>query len=375
MTRAAAALALIVCGALGSAALPAARADGDPVEDAAAATSDRMCTFAVGGKDEELRDDCSGRLAAWWDEILDPAKPAPTGWDESKLGPWSLVARTSGGGFVEERPGLVHVFVHVAAEGLPSRSDAADALIRTIVAAFEARVKTRADAVSAPPYLRAREDLDVASADLEKATRKVREVEAPHGGPPARRAETLATLLSDAERDASRTRIDRAVTAKKLDAARAAAERAGDLSRLQRAAEELQRRIEASKGDASGTGDLPAKLATLQARIDTLAKTSPPLDAAREEVFRLEVDLVGLEARSAVLVEELKSLRDEGSQVQNDVKRHAEFLRERSVAQAAVDDATSRIRTLVVRAGSRGPVFEVIRAPGPPSKAKQEEKR
>ena len=375
MRRGIAAAAIVLATIAASVAAPpvAARADDTSVAAALAASADRTCSFEFGGRDEELRDDCSRRLSAWWDEILDPSKPAPAGWDETKLGPWSLVARTSGGGFVEERPGFVHVMVNVVAEGLPSRMDAADALMRVIVAAFEARVRARADALTEPAYAPARQDLASAQQDADKARSGIREIVTAHGGPPERRADSIATLLNDAERDASRTRIDRAVTAKKLDAARAAAERATELVTLRRDADDLERRA-ASARPLDAATELTQKLAALRTRIDELAKTSPPLDAAREQVFRLEVDLVGLEARAAVLVEELKSLREEGARVQDDAQRHADLVRELSAAQSAESAATARIKALATRVASRGPVFQVIRAPGPPSK-KQEEKR
>lgn len=328
-------------------------------------TGERTFTVEIGGRDDELREDCSRRLGAWWEEMTAPDRP-PASWSEKDLGPWSLVARTSGGGFVEERPGVVHVVVNVVAEGLRSRSATADAYAAALMRGLRERVGLCADVPAAKRSSAARvEELDL-RLRAERLTNERTAMEARAGGPLDDRAAWLTARRADVERDTADTRIQRAVTAKKLEAARAAAERVVGLERLRREADDLERRIQAAP-DAQ-RARMTEQLATLREKIDELSKTSPSLDSAREEVFRLEVDLVGLEARSTVLGEERTELSDALTTVLQqrtawtDVVRQIGEVHERLAELRAEQAAAWR------RQAQRGDVFEVIRAPGPPAK-------
>jgi hypothetical protein len=331
---------------------------------------ERTFTVEFGGRDEALREDCSRRLSAWWEEIVAPDR-TPAGWDEKKLGPWSLVVRTSGAGFVEEKPGLVHVVLSVDTEGIPSRKDAADAFAAAVLAGLRERVGLRAAALSDG----ADAGLKVAQVDvrlqIETVEQKRATLEASHGGPPDARAEALAARRADVDRDVAETRIQLAVAAKKLETARAAAERAVAIERLRRDAEDLQRRVEAgSAADQTAARDA---LAAVLLKIDDLSKTTPTLDTARETAFQIEVERVGLEARATVLAQERGALDASLRDVRRDVVRWAALQRELDAATSRRDEVEQRLADAARAAAKRGPVFEVIRAPGPPSK--EEKKR
>ncbi|MCE9638005.1 MAG: hypothetical protein K8T90_20075 [Planctomycetes bacterium] len=327
---------------------------------------DREFTLEIGGRDESLREDCSRRLSAWWDDVTSPDR-VPEGWDEKKLGPWSLVTKTSGGGFIEEKPGLVRVILSVGSDALPSRKDAADAFARVVIDGLRRRVAER-DGVGD----RERLAFDAASLRSQAATAElesfIAQIETPHGGPPDRRVETLTARRDEIDRDVSQTRIDRAVTAKKLETARAAAERAVEIERTRRDADALEAKA-AEQADAGPQRDaLVAKLATLRARIDELSKSTPSLDSARETVFQLEVELVGLEARGAVLAEERTALTAATAEARRDVPKHAQLVRQLDAARAVRDDAERAMSEWTAARNRRGEVFQIVRAPGPPSK-------
>lgn len=327
---------------------------------------DRELTLEIGGRDEALREDCSRRLSAWWDEITSPDL-VPEGWDEKKLGPWSLVAKTSGGGFMEERPGFVRVFLSVGSDALPSRKDAADAFARAVIDGLRRRVAER-DATGTREHTALDIAVMKARSEAVAVEAEIRAVETPHGGPPDRRVETLTARRDEIDRDVSQTRIDRAVTAKKLEAARAAAERAVEFERTRRDAEALEAKIADRGEDGPQRDALLAKLATLRARIDELSKSTPSLDSARETVFQLEVELVGLEARGAVLAEERTALTAATAEARRDVPKHAELVRRLDAARAARDEAERAMSEWTAARNRRGDVFQVVRAPGPPSK-------
>ena len=326
---------------------------------------ERTFTVEIGGRDDELREDCSRRLSAWWEELTAPDHP-PANWSEKDLGPWSLVVRTSGGGFVEERPGLVHAIVNVVSEALPSRKDAADAFAAALLSGLRERVAARSDAPAetAEAHLRFEEvDLRLRS-DAFAAKRESFEIR--HGGPLDARADWLTARRADVERDAADTRIQRAVTAKQLETARAAAERVVGLERLRRSADDLERRIAAAP-DAE-RAHMNDQLATLRDKIDELSKTSPSLDSAREQVFRLEVDLVGYEARAAVLGEERAELTEAQKLLRADLTGWTEAVRAIDAAEARLAEVRAQLAETRRNARVRGEQFQVIRAPGPMAK-------
>lgn len=329
----------------------------------------REFVLEYGRNDPALRADCAARLAAWWDEAVSPER-RPAKWDEAALGPWSLVARTTGGGFYAERDGLVQCIVSVSAPGVPSLREASDRFASEVLdflrSAIAERARVLGSAATGPldreiDELRQRER--VAETD-----RRLREEAA---SPAALHdPDALAGRLAELQRDVSQTRIDRAVVAKKLEAARAAATRAVELERLRRDADA----IVAQSGDAGAQGAAAEKLALLRAKIDELAATTPSLDAARDEVFRQEIERVGLEARAAVLAEEVHGTESALAESRAFRRRADDGDRALGRIRARLDEAESellRLRADVLRAG---PPSEVIRPVGPPA-AKKEEKR
>ena len=134
-------------------------------------------------------------------------------------------------------------------------------------------------------------------------------MEVAESGAVSDRLASATDRLLSAERDAASVRIDRTVTAKQLDVARAAAHRAVQVARLRDDADHLAARAaEGQTADAKRT--LLEQLAELRRRIDDATAKSPSLDTARERVFDLEVSLVGFETREAALAEEVKALRE-----------------------------------------------------------------
>lgn len=358
-------VAIVATAALAAFAAPA-RAD---------ETGERTFVVELAHGDPELREDCSRRLFAWWDEMT-AEKAAPKGWDETRLGPWSLVVRTSGGGFVEERPGLVRVLVNVVADGLRSRSETADAYAAALLEGLGERVgRLDAGRVSAEyePLQRERAEAETAS---RAADEELRRAEA-SGPAPERRAASVAVRIGESERNAAAARIDRAVSARKLETARAACDRALEIERLRREAGAAEKQLDLAS--AAEAEPARAKLAALRDAIDALARTTPALDTARETVFRLEVDLVGLEAREKALAEELAALRTEETALHEAVRRHGPAVRAAEAARARLDAAQRRLDDFTRRRSARGPLMVVVRAPGPPSaefpSPKKEERR
>jgi hypothetical protein len=234
---------------------------------------------------------------------------------------------------------------------------------------IDARARARLDAANAALLLRTAEiAAQTGPFEAERAR-----LEALHGGPPDARIESLVGRRAEVDRDVADTRIQLAVAARKLEAARAAAERAVALERLRQDAEVLSRRVDPDASARQVTSRDQEALLELRRRIDELTKTTPTTDTARETVFRLEVDRVGLEARATVLAEERAALDTSILGVRRDTVRWAEIARRLEAAARARAEDEQLLREAQRAAAERGPVFEVIRAPGPPSK--EEKKR
>lgn len=334
---------------------------------AAAARADdvgeRRFVVEIGARDPELRADCSRRLSAWWDEMTS-AENVPPGWDAAQHGPWPLVVKSSGQGFVQDGPGVVEVFLNVVAPELKSRSDTAEAFAWRLLEGLRTRVAARAAAVRDPAHGRATADNERARLAADALRLRSSELERAHGGPPDRRSAFLWERLAASERDAAQARIDRAVAGKQLETARAAVDRAIDLDRLRRDADDVARTV-AAEPRAEARAALEQKLAQLRAKVDELARTTPPLDSARVEAFRLEVVLVGLESRTTALAADVAELRAAAAAAQDDARRHAPLVRELVVAENEADRTRDLLRRHAETASAREPAFEVIRAPGP----------
>jgi hypothetical protein len=349
---------LLAAAALAAAAAPALAAD--PVE--------REALLAYAANDVTLQIDVHGRILVWADELLDPASPPPA-WDAQKLGPWDVVVRRAGRAFEASTPGRLWLMVSLDPEGLPSGAATADALAGRLVEGFRAKVEERARDVRRPAEAAAQRSVAAATDRRDLLVLEMRMVEEPHGGPPAQRAASTATRLAAAETDLASARVERAVTAKKLEAARAGAQRAVELARLRAEADEVERalrdrafppeRAAREKEEAA----LRDKLAALRRAIDEATARCPSLETARERVFDLEVALVGLETREAVLAEEIRALREAAAALAPAVRKHEELARK--LSSAMHDVAVAEMELAAASRPRPGPVFEAIRNVSP----------
>jgi len=254
-------------------------------------------------------------------------------------------------------------------EGLPSGVETAEELARRLVAGFRERVERQARAYRLPAEEEATERVVGAKGRRDLSLVELRVLEEPHGGPPTQRAAAVATRLTASEADLASTRVERAVTAKKLEAARAGAQRAVELARLRAEADEVERALREKAGPLERAARekeelaLREKLATLRRAIDEATARCPSLETARERVFDLEVALVGVETRESVLAAEIRALREASATLVPAVRRHDELSRKLA---SATHDVTVAEMDLAAAARARpGPVFEVIRDVSP----------
>lgn len=247
-------------------------------------------------------------------EAAERGVPAATAseWDAAKLGPFDIVARraklSTGISVLESGASRVSFTVRLDDDNLPSGLDAVNAYAARLADSLQRAATDTAERLAAAA--KAKLDAPIAAARAQRLGLEadLRAAEDATMGPPSLRLDSVTDRLLSAEREAATLRIDRTVVAKKLEAVRAAAQRAVELGRLRDQADAVGRRIDEG-GPAPGREELVAQLAELRRRIDDGAAKSPSLDTARERVFELEVELVGLETRETAVLEELKALR------------------------------------------------------------------
>ncbi len=284
------------------------------------------------------------------------AAPYASEWDAAKLGPFDIVARrakvSTGISVLESGATLVSFTVRLDDANLPSGLDAVNAYAARIATTVEKTAGETIEKLAAGA--RARLDAPIVATRSQRLAHEaeLRALEDVTAGPPSLRLDSVTERLLAAEREAATLRIDRTVVAKKLEAVRAAAQRAVELGRMRDQADAIERRIDETR-TAPEREQLKAQLAELRRRIADGSAKCPSLETARERVFELEVELVGLETREAAVAEELKALRAAVPGLTKQVRQCADVTaridelktRERDFATHAEDELRSTPRT------------------------------
>ncbi|MCG3135699.1 MAG: hypothetical protein HMLKMBBP_03432 [Planctomycetes bacterium] len=254
----------------------------------------------------EAEGDAEAHIAANLPNWLVAAAPRGTTvrWDEKECGPFDLVDRRARI-VIRERDGAkARVTVTIEDSDLPSGQAAVSSYAARVAAGFrivaEESLSARAaerSASLAPRIVR----FEARAAELRATTLRA---EGAAGGDAAELLAAAQDRLRVVAAELAAARTHRASVSRRLEFARRAAKLAAQLERDRRDA-----------GRLAETNDLGEKekalLAELEARIDAIAASCPSLDAAREQVFALELDLLDQEARNETLAAEAAALRAE----------------------------------------------------------------
>lgn len=319
----------------------------------------REAAFRYGADDPSLRAEADARLEGWLLLALDAAD-APPDWNPSDRGPWDIVVRRTVARVDVLAEGHGRLRVTVDPDGLPSGAAAADGVAAAVIERLRRRIEDFALRRHTARLQPAERRFVEASAHVEHLTKELRGVEETLGEPPADRAAALAARAHDLGTAIADARVEGAVVARRLEAARAAAERAAAVADLQAEAADLERSLERSDDAA-----LRERLGALRRRIVAATVKCPSLETARERVFELEVELVGLETRMTVLDEERRAVRAARTEAAREIDRYAADERRRAAALADQEEA-ARLLADVRRAPSTAG-FEIVRAIAPPA--------
>jgi len=280
-------------------------------------------------------------------------------WNESAAGPFGLV---KGDATMEHSPqgsGRLRLQVSVTPRAaLPSEAASSNALMERLVELLRSDIEATLASLRQFNVAEKRAALREAQSATKAATQHVRQHVAQWGDLETER-DVATSRLRDAAADLANTRIERAVTSHRLKAARDAVERAAAAEDIRAKADALAAEIEKTDVPGAGRQRQLADLATLRSLLREAEKRAPPMESARQRVFDMEVELVGLEAREALLEPEVASLRARTSEI-------ATARREAADLERIVDSARGREIELEAELRdaekvSRGPALVIVR--------------
>ncbi len=175
--------------------------------------------------------------------------------------------------------------------------------------------------------------------------------------------DVTASRLRKAAADLADARIQRAVLARQLERTRKAVESAAKAVRLRRQADAVRLRLESGStlGDAEVESTLRKELLQLEALLDSIEQEAPALDEARRRTFDLEVELVGMEAKEALLRPEVAELRDRTRELGAARRAHQELLRTATARRDAETKLAEQLRAAELQ--TRNPTLVVTRSP------------
>ncbi len=278
-------------------------------------------------------------------------------WSVAQAGPFGLV---KDGATIEHSPkGSGRILIEVSVTpraAVPSETVSSDALMQRLVDLLRSDVEGTLASLHQSAVAERRAELREAQSATKAAAQQVHRHVAQWGDLETER-DVATSRLREAAADLANTRIERAVTSHRLDAVRGAVERAAKAADLREQLDALETEIANSDPDPDTLQR--AKLEELRRRVLEAEKRSPPLETARQRVFDFEVELVGLEAREALLEPEVETLRARTSEIAAARRKAAELKR-------AVDSARGReveLESVVRKAdkASRGTGLVVVR--------------
>ena len=277
---------------------------------------------------------------------------APRSWNDAAHGPYSLVRRSSHVVASGDGAGAVSVELTLStSQAIPSERASARALATALASAARQAVDRRVGSI----VLSRAESLASTLADEQRsvATADAAVVAfVDRWGDVETERETTASRLQATTAALADARVEQAVTAARLEKARRAVQRAAQAAELREELDRLERAAEQSDSEA-GTD----VLAALREKLRQAEAGSPPLDVARRRVFDLDVELVGLEARIALLEPELHELRARSREIAK-ARRTLDAL-ERAVESARAREQRADDELHAARRRVRGP-FVVV---------------
>ncbi len=317
---------------------------------ALAAAVEREFVFAYGGGDDEVRVRVDALLPVWSATLLDTLQPGAE-WNPKEAGDFDVVRRRTEVTLERVGPGVARAHVRLTDDtSLPSGTATTAAIVERIADELRVRIQqtgasARKGAVDllvtrlAEADARAR----LLEFDLAQSTKKHPRPDS-HLRSAEERLERVVSALAD-------ERIESAVTARQLEAARAAAERASEVRRLEDGVAAAEERLRAERNAAN-----QATLGQVRKVLAAAAGKAPSLETARERVFDLEVALVAHESRAALLDAE----RQELEKSIGPMDQAARLYTERRAAQRAVAERVAAYRAQLEEERGRAlcPLFE-----------------
>ncbi len=315
-----------------------------------AAEERRTFRFEFGGDAPEVRGRVAEQLSRWQEDALREVTPG-SAWNERDCGPFDVVRRN----VLLQCVALKHdeacndvdaeqlsVDVVFSDPGVPSASAATEAIAQRVAEWYRDRVQAVAAAAR-------REVREPAEADVAKAEASARLAQADltafeaKAGDPSLDLDAASERLRRVAAELADTKIDRAVTARKLDAARDAAARAVAVRALEERVKDAEADVELAKQKPATYGDALKALKETRALLADAAAKCPTLDDARARVASLEVDLVALETRDDLLSREAADLRKRLADLRASVRMHEALVRAVDTSVRSAEKARERL--------------------------------